>query len=59
MTCPYPCRNKTEYGYCKTSGCINPEFIGDIFHLHNANIFPDEARVAVYKIYKEMDGGEK
>ena len=26
MTCPYPCRNKTEYGHCKTTGCINPKF---------------------------------
>lgn len=26
MTCPYPCQNKTEYGYCKTTGCINPKF---------------------------------
>lgn len=24
--CPYPCQNKTEYGYCKTTGCINPKF---------------------------------
>ena len=26
MNCPYPCRNKTEYGYCKTTVCINPKF---------------------------------
>lgn len=26
MICPYPCQNKTEYGHCKTTGCINPEF---------------------------------
>lgn len=24
--CPYPCQNKTEYGWCKTTGCINPKF---------------------------------
>ncbi len=23
--CPYICNNKTEYGYCKTTGCINPK----------------------------------
>ena len=23
--CPYLCDNKTEYGYCKTTGCINPK----------------------------------
>ena len=28
MTCHYPCRNKTEYGYCKTTGCINPKYDG-------------------------------
>lgn len=22
--CPYICSNKTDYGYCKTSACINP-----------------------------------
>lgn len=22
--CPYICNNKTDYGYCKTSACINP-----------------------------------
>ena len=21
--CPYDCFNKTEFGYCKTTGCIN------------------------------------
>ena len=21
--CPYACSNKTDYGYCKTTGCIN------------------------------------
>lgn len=24
--CPYDCWNKTEYGYCKTTGCINPAY---------------------------------
>ena len=26
--CPYVCNNKTEYGYCKTTGCINPKYDG-------------------------------
>lgn len=26
MKCPYICDNKTEYGYCKTTGCINPKY---------------------------------
>jgi hypothetical protein len=24
--CQRPCENKTEYGYCKTTYCINPQF---------------------------------
>jgi len=24
--CPYDCENKTEKGYCKNTGCINPKF---------------------------------
>ena len=26
LICPYICYNKTEYGYCKTTACINPEY---------------------------------
>ena len=26
LICPYICNNKTEYGYCKTTACINPEY---------------------------------
>ena len=33
--CPYSCMNKTEYGYCKTTACINPNYqnkqYGEIF----------------------------
>lgn len=25
-TCPYPCSNKTDFGYCRTTGCINPKY---------------------------------
>lgn len=24
--CPYVCDNKTEFGYCKTTVCINPKY---------------------------------
>ena len=24
--CPYPCSNKTNQGYCKTTGCTNPRY---------------------------------
>ena len=26
--CPYDCKNKTEYGYCKTTVCINLAYQG-------------------------------
>lgn len=25
-TCPYVCNNKTKFGYCKTTVCINPMY---------------------------------
>ena len=28
MPCLYVCENKTEYGYCKTTACINPKHNG-------------------------------
>ena len=28
MPCLYVCGNKTEYGYCKTTVCINPKHNG-------------------------------
>ena len=24
--CPYPCKNKSPQGYCKTTGCTNPQY---------------------------------
>lgn len=30
--CPYICNNKTEYGYCHTTGCINPKYAGYAGH---------------------------
>lgn len=29
--CPYRCDNKTEFGYCLTTGCINPNYQYRIF----------------------------
>lgn len=26
LICPYICDNKTAYGYCKTTACINSEY---------------------------------
>lgn len=25
--CPYPCSNKTDFGYCQTTGCIHPVYM--------------------------------
>lgn len=25
--CPYFCENKTEFGYCRTTACINPLYM--------------------------------
>lgn len=33
--CPYPCGNKTEFGYCRTTGCVNPRYAQQIFYSHN------------------------
>lgn len=26
ITCPYVCNNKTEFGYCCSTACINPKY---------------------------------
>ena len=38
--CPYDCNNKTEHGYCRSTGCINPKYAQIIFWSHNQNTFP-------------------
>ena len=38
--CPYECNNKSESGYCQTTGCVNPKYQQIIFWSHNNNIFP-------------------
>ena len=38
--CPYPCNNKTEYGYCRSTGCMNPTYAQIIFHSNNRNTYP-------------------
>ena len=30
MICSYNCPSKTEQGYCKTTGCIHPEYRNNI-----------------------------
>lgn len=38
--CPYDCNNKTEYGYCKNTGCINPKYQQIVFYTNNMNTYP-------------------
>ena len=37
--CPYDCENKTEFGYCKNTGCINPKYIHIVFHTNSNNTY--------------------
>ena len=30
--CPFDCYNKTEYGYCKNTGCINSAYQQIVFN---------------------------
>ena len=36
--CLFNCSNKNSFGYCKTTGCINPDYINTIY---NINILGD------------------
>ena len=38
-TCPYDCSNKTEFGFCKTTGCINVKYAQIAFWSY-ANVIP-------------------
>lgn len=38
--CPYECSNKTEFGYCKTTGCINPKFQMIVQYTNSYNSIP-------------------
>ena len=54
MICPYICDNKTEYGYCKTTACINPQY-NKLCIVSNHTLTNEEIR----KIQQEiMKGGE-
>ena len=39
--CPYPCMNKTELGYCRSTGCINPNYMYIVFY---SNAAPEPCR---------------
>ena len=56
--CPYPCNNKMENGYCRSTGCINPQYAQIIFYSHNMNIFPyrQDAIDALAKEVRYVDG---
>ena len=42
--CPYDCDNKTEYGYCKSTGCINPKYQQLVFWSNCNNTFPSPCK---------------
>lgn len=55
--CPYICNNKTEYGYCKTTGCINPKILKDVFYDGYAYCLMDFGKDTVLcKDCKHWDG---
>ena len=38
--CPYSCDNKTEFGYCKTTGCINDRYKYIVLNSNCLNTYP-------------------
>ena len=38
--CPYQCDNKTEFGYCKTTWCINPKYQMIVQYTNSNNNVP-------------------
>ena len=42
--CPYPCTNKTELGYCRSTGCINPFYMYNVFYNNTNNTAPGPCR---------------
>ena len=56
MPCLYPCENKTEYGYCKTTDCINPRYNGSGTYTTNF-IKPEYPNMLGIERTKEQDGG--
>ena len=54
LICPYICDNKTEYGYCKTTACINPKY-NQNYIVSNHTLTNEELK----KIQQEREkGGE-
>ena len=43
-TCPYPCVNKTDFGYCRYTACINPHYQYIVFYEHCNNSIPAPCR---------------
>ena len=55
LICPYICDNKTEYGYCKTTACINPNKYNQNYIVSNHTLTNEELK----KIQQEREiGGE-
>ena len=60
-TCPYICRNKTSYGYCQTTVCINHKYNGSgaylITGVEDGWIKVDKKVWDEYKMMKDPDYG--
>ncbi len=55
LICPYICENKTEYGYCKTTSCINPKY-NQTYIISNRTLTDEELRKIKHE--KEKGGAE-
>ena len=59
--CPYICNNKTSYGYCQTTVCINPKYNGSGTYLvtgvEDGWIKVDKKVWNEYKMMKDPDYG--
>ena len=42
--CPYPCNNKSNFGYCLTTACTNPHYQYIVFYDNSNNQFPAPCR---------------
>ena len=42
--CPYDCNNKNELGYCRSTGCVNPEYQQIVFFTNSNNTFDSPCR---------------
>lgn len=49
--CLKACENKTEYGYCRTTACINPKYNGGGTYVsnHTEMVYPNALNINTVK----------